>query len=623
MGSNDIYIGQMLDNRYEILEKIGQGGMAVVYKARCHRLNRFVAIKVLRNDLAQDESIRKRFRAESQAVAMMSHPNIVGVYDVCQSDGLEYIVMELIEGITLKQYITRKGVLTWKEVLHFSIQIVKALSHAHSRGIIHRDIKPHNIMILKDGSVKVADFGIAQLLNAQNTLTNQTFGSVHYISPEQAKGAHVDARSDLYSVGVVMYEMLTGKLPFEGDTAVSIAIQHISSIPIMPREINPDIPAGMEQITMHAMEPNVNKRYLSADELLHDLEEFRKNPNMVFDYAGSLTPDEDATQKISTVSEAELPTQTAQKQSGRPLGLFGRAKQYMENPPGEESYAKSRRRSARTSMLVGSLCCVLFLVVLFMFIWNYFLKDTFNNEDERVIVPHFIGMQVEKVTGSREYLIYYNFDITYESSETIPEGQIMDQDPEPGRQMTIQDDGINIKLTVSSGAETVKMPNILNMDYREAMIQLKNMNLDLDIILQEDFSDDVTPGYVMVQFPEEGEDLKKGGKVYITYSSGPEIVTHELPDLEGHSQSEAVSILENLNLTYSIEHVDNAAAEGTVVWQNVEAGTQVPEGTRITISVSNGSLAPQPQPEPEPTPEPTPEPEPQPEPEPTPDPTGE
>jgi serine/threonine-protein kinase len=617
MGSNDIYIGQMLDNRYEILEKIGTGGMAVVYKARCHRLNRNVAIKVLRNDLAQDESIRKRFRAESQAVAMMSHPNIVGVYDVCRSDGIEYIVMELIEGITLKQYITRKGVLTWKEVLHFSIQIAKALSHAHSRGIIHRDIKPHNIMILKDGSVKVADFGIAQLLNAQNTLTNQTFGSVHYISPEQAKGAHVDARSDLYSVGVVMYEMLTGKLPFEGDTAVSIAIQHINSIPVMPREINPEIPVGMEQITMHAMEPNANKRYLSADELLHDLEEFRKNPDMVFDYKGSLVAAEGATQKLTTVSDADLMEDGQEK----PLGFFGRIKQYMQNPPKEESPAKARRRSARTSMLVGTLCCVLFLVVLFMFIWNYFLKQTFNNEDERVIVPHFIGMQVDNVTSSREYLIYYNFEIVYESSETIPEGQIMDQNPEPGRQMTIQDDGINIELTVSSGTETVKMPDILNTDYREAMILLKNLNLDLDIILQEEFSEDITPGYVMVQFPEKGDDITKGSKIYITYSSGPEIKTHVMPDLEGNTQEQAVSILESMNLSYSVERVDNTAAAGTVVWQNVSPGTEVPEGTRISISVSNGSLAPsEPEPEPEPQPQPQPEPEPEPEPQPQPEP---
>ena len=284
MDSIDKYIGRVLDNRYEILELIGKGGMALVYRARCHRLNRYVAIKILKEDLATDEDFRRRFHTESQAVGMLSHPNIVAVYDVNRSDNTEYIVMELIEGITLKQYINRKGLLNWKEALHFSTQVTKALSHAHSRGIIHRDIKPHNIMILKDGSVKVADFGIARLLSVQNTLTQEALGSVHYISPEQAKGGNVDARSDIYSVGVVMYEMLTSRLPFVGESAVSVAIQHISAIPLMPRELNPDVPQGLENITMHAMEPDLNMRFTTADEMLGDLEEFRKNPSITFNY---------------------------------------------------------------------------------------------------------------------------------------------------------------------------------------------------------------------------------------------------------------------------------------------------------------------------------------------------
>ena len=286
----DQYIGTLLDNRYEILEVIGTGGMAVVYKARCNRLNRLVAIKVLKQELSQDEEFRRRFHAESQAVAMLSHPNIVSVYDVSHSNNLDYIVMELIEGITLKQYLEQKGRLNWREALHFSTQIAKALEHAHSRGIIHRDIKPHNIMILKDGSVKVADFGIARISSAQNTLTREALGSVHYISPEQAKGGKVDYRSDLYSLGVVMYEMLTGRPPFDGDTPVSVAIQHINAKPVMPRELNPDIPEGFEQITMHAMAADISKRYPSATRMLADLEIFRKNPNVVFDF----TDDQDA-----------------------------------------------------------------------------------------------------------------------------------------------------------------------------------------------------------------------------------------------------------------------------------------------------------------------------------------
>ena len=244
MEHKDPYIGKMLDNRYEILERIGTGGMAIVYKAKCHRLNRLVAVKILKSDLAQDEDFRRRFNAESQAVAQLSHPNIVSVYDVSKGGDIEYIVMELIDGITLKQYMEKRGQLNWRESLHFITQIMRGLSHAHSRGIVHRDIKPQNVMVLRDGSVKVADFGIACLENAAQTLTQEALGSVHYISPEQARGDRTDARSDIYSAGVVLYEMLTGRLPFEGDSAVSVAIQHLSSVPLAPREVNPDIPGA-------------------------------------------------------------------------------------------------------------------------------------------------------------------------------------------------------------------------------------------------------------------------------------------------------------------------------------------------------------------------------------------
>ena len=282
----DQYIGKLLDNRYEIIERIGTGGMAVVYKGRDHRLNRLVAVKILKEELAQDAEFRRRFHDESQAVAMLSHPNIMAVYDVSHSTELDYIVMELIDGITLKQYMQKKGgKLAWREALHFITQIMKALSHAHSRGIIHRDIKPHNMMVLRDGSLKVADFGIARLTSAaQATLTQEALGSVHYISPEQARGSHIDARSDIYSAGVVLYEMITGRLPYEGESPVAVAIQHINSIPLSPREIDPEIPEALEAITMKAMASDVNQRYVSADAMLVDLEEFRKNPSINFDY---------------------------------------------------------------------------------------------------------------------------------------------------------------------------------------------------------------------------------------------------------------------------------------------------------------------------------------------------
>ena len=303
----DQYIGKLLDNRYEIMEQIGMGGMARVFRALDHRLNRQVAVKILREDLAEDAELRRRFHEESQAVAMLSHPNIVAVYDVSRSSDLEYIVMELIDGITLKQYMQKKGnKLNWREALHFITQIVKALGHAHSRGIIHRDIKPHNIMVLRDGSVKVADFGIARVASGgHSTLTQEALGSVHYISPEQARGSHIDARSDLYSAGVVLYEMITGRLPFEGDTPVSVAIQHINSIPLSPREIDPAIPEALEAITMKAMASDVNQRYISADAMLADLEEFRKNPNINFDYnVSGFQDDEDDVDKTQVLPTA-------------------------------------------------------------------------------------------------------------------------------------------------------------------------------------------------------------------------------------------------------------------------------------------------------------------------------
>ena len=278
----DQYIGRLLDNRYEILELIGTGGMAYVYKARCHRLNRLVAIKILKDEFAKDEEFRRRFQHEGEAVAMLSHPNIVQVYDVSSTDNANFIVMELIDGITLKQYMEKKGTLNWKETLHFGMQIGKALEHAHSRSIVHRDIKPHNVMVLKNGSVKVTDFGIARVMSKSNTLTKEALGSVHYISPEQAKGGWVDNRSDIYSLGVVMYEMMTGRPPYDGESPVAVAIQHINGGAPMPSVLNPNIPGGLEQIIMRAMALDTNDRYPSATELLKDMEEFRKDPGILF-----------------------------------------------------------------------------------------------------------------------------------------------------------------------------------------------------------------------------------------------------------------------------------------------------------------------------------------------------
>ena len=297
---NDNYIGKILDDRYEILEVIGEGGMAVVYKALCHRLNRYVAIKIMRDDMAKDEEFRRRFCAESQAVAMLSHPNIVAVYDVSHSDEIEYIVMELVDGITLKQYMDKRGKLGWNETLHFVKQTARALEHAHQRGIIHRDIKPQNIMLLKDGTIKVGDFGIAALENEIYENDGQAIGSVHYIAPEQARGEFPDARSDIYSLGVAMYEMLTAQLPYTGDTLQEIAVKHMNATPTPPHELNPEVPADVEAIVLKAMNSNIKERYASATEMLADIDAFIQK-NAVAEQESETEPEEPVSPDVAPV----------------------------------------------------------------------------------------------------------------------------------------------------------------------------------------------------------------------------------------------------------------------------------------------------------------------------------
>ena len=615
MDGSDKYVGRILDNRYEILERIGTGGMALVYKARCHRLNRMVAIKILKDDLADDEEFRRRFNTESQAVAMLSHPNIVAVYDVSHSGKTEYIVMELIEGISLKQYINRKGLLTWKEALHFSTQITKALSHAHSRGIIHRDIKPHNIMILKDGSVKVADFGIARLLTVENTLTQEALGSVHYISPEQAKGGYVDARSDIYSVGVVMYEMLTSRLPFVGDSAVSIAIQHISAMPLMPRDINPDIPAGLEDITMHAMEPELSLRFTTADEMLADLEEFRKNPSIMFNYtasdpnnrisgAGAAGDDGNATKVVPTGANARADRGPTGKQRGP-------KKQEMT----PEEYREAKKRAASTSTLIGIFSVIAVIVVVLIFMWNYLLKDLFAPPEREMITIHnFVNSRYEDVIRDYEFEELYNFIMTEANSDEYPAGVIIRQRPPADRQQNAPAQGrkIDIELTVSLGEpeqQPYEMPNLINKHYTEAKNQLENLGLGLIVELEPVVSDSDPRNIVIETIPREGIMLSRGNMVIIRYSAGPQIKTATVPNLVGKTMAELESAFETLSLIPDPRYFVDEAPAGTVILIP-RVGEEVQENTRIVVHISAGPPTPPSPtmtetPDPSPTPTPT------------------
>ena len=580
----DQYIGKMLDNRYEILERIGTGGMAVVYKAKCHRLNRLVAIKILKSDLAQNEEFRRRFNAESQAVAQLSHPNIVSVYDVSRGGDTEYIVMELIDGITLKQYMEKRGQLNWRESLHFITQIMRGLSHAHSRGIIHRDIKPQNIMVLRDGSVKVADFGIACLADSAQTMTQEALGSVHYISPEQARGDRPDARSDIYSSGVVLYEMLTGRLPFEGESAVSVAIQHLSSIPLAPREINPDIPEQLELICMKAMAPDLEHRYQSAVAMIADLEAFRKNPDveMKFDLS-DLRPEEtdEPTRPIRTVSghTVTVPVRTAEKSHVR------------RSEDDDESPASGGKRTVLIGAVVIAALAVVFL--LFKSILGSFSVPAVDQYQ----VPNVLGMTIEEAENDPRVKGIFEIEKAGSgSSEEYAEGQIMKQSPDSDE--TRKGSQLVIQVWVSVGEETGEMPKLENKSEQDARILLeklnKQYNLDLTVEAPEDqqrFSDEITAGYVIETKPAEGETLRKGDTVTLIISKGPETTPVTVPKFVGLNIDETLAQLSSYGLTCTasdVEVVDSDKPGGQIVWQSLEPTSKVDEWTTIKFQVSAG-----------------------------------
>ena len=583
----DPHIGKLLDNRYEILEVIGTGGMARVYKARCHRLNRLVAIKVLREDLAQDAEFRRRFHDESQAVAMLSHPNIVSVYDVSRSSELEYIVMELIDGITLKQYMQKKGnKLNWREALHFITQIVKALGHAHGRGIIHRDIKPHNVMVLRDGSVKVADFGIARVSSGgHSTLTQEALGSVHYISPEQARGSHIDARSDLYSAGVVLYEMITGRLPFEGDTPVSVAIQHINSIPLSPRELDPSLPEALEAITMKAMAPKPDNRYSSADEMLADLEEFRKNPNINFDYnihefMPENEPDEERTRvRPATPIHSDGENRNNRGGSRSAVRSGGRAAHYEE----EEDDFKS---GSPWVVVVCVAAVLLFVVGVFYFLYRTFFSGIFA-PPETYIVPQLVGQYYEDIVDDQD-LLQNRFTIVV--ADTVEDdaeaGTILKQ--EPAANSSVGTAVTEITVTVSAGPEVIYMIDLKGMEYREAFLALNK--IDLKYTTTYEHHDTVPEGHVISYTPLVDSPVKAGDQVQIVVSRGPKVEKMPMPSLVEMTQENAKKQIEFMKLevgTITPVYSETVPA-GIVVDQYPAATTEVTEGTMVNLQVSQG-----------------------------------
>ena len=603
----DQYIGKLLDNRYEILERIGIGGMAVVYKGRDHRLNRLVAIKILKEELASDAEFRRRFHDESQAVAMLSHPNIMAVYDVSHTPELDYIVMELLDGITLKQYMQKKGgKLAWREALHFITQIMKALSHAHSRGIIHRDIKPHNIMVLRDGSLKVADFGIARLTSAaQATLTQEALGSVHYISPEQARGSHIDARSDIYSAGVVLYEMITGRLPYEGDSPVAVAIQHINSIPLSPREIDPEIPEALEAITMKAMASDVNQRYISADAMLADLEEFRKNPSINFDYspADLLVSDVDEPTQVlgantpsnvkaqpAHVSRYEEDTWTRSRPPRREEDTRARSRA----PRYEDDYDDVRGANSRLPIVLAIAAVVLFLIGMGVFLWFSFFSGLGSSSTD-YNVPRLYGMTVEEAQQDPD-VVKAGFQIvvgdTVESD--LEAGRIVTQDPENGRNAQ---SGATITVTISDGSgaedEEGTMPYVVNKDKRAAIATLEALGYSEkqgNLVIEEQSSEDVTVDFVISTDPAAHASLEGVDKITLVVSTGPKEEPVTVINFVTMTEQDARDAADKLGLTVSVEEVyDDSVEAGHVCWQSIDPNTEVEKGQTIRLRVSKGS----------------------------------
>ncbi len=597
------YIGRLLDGRYEILEVIGTGGMAVVFKARCHRLNRMVAVKILKDELTQDEEFRRRFHAESQAVAALSHPNIVSVYDVSTSDDADYIVMELIDGITLKQYMEKKGVLNWKETLHFAIQIAKALDHAHSRGIVHRDIKPHNVMVLKNGSVRVADFGIAQMMTKPHTMTKEALGSVHYISPEQAKGGRVDSRSDLYSLGVVMYEMMAGRPPYDGETPVSVAIQHINGRAALPSSLNPNIPGGLEQIIMKAMEKEPADRYGTATAMLYDMDEFRKDPTVLFDYHNTSTGLDDATLIHSTAVEPEVqpgaePDAIGIAEPSEPAAPRPRdprpARKPMKKSKRREEIVEDVDRGGRIATITVVLFSLVAIVAVGIVIYMLFQGGIGGNVSQNLInVPNLQNQILENIQHNSEYTIIVD---QYAYDEFYEKGHIISQKPLANTRM---EKGDAIHVVVSAGKEPQVLtmdPRLVGMDVEQAK-QFLAVTQGIDLVnvkIVREF-DQAEEGKIIRTEPSAGEEIKDGTIITLYVSKGQQVKKVTMVDLTAsyYNEDSALKWLDlngftNVKVEYE---VNETVPAGRVFFQSSPPFTSVAVDTLILLQVSLGSNA--------------------------------
>ena len=576
----DNLIGKRLDGRYSIESLVGVGGMANVYRGTDVKTGNQIAVKVLKDEFLDNEELVRRFKNESKAISILSHPNIVKVYDVSVTDKLQYIVMEYVDGITLKEYLKQRGgALTWKETVHFATQVLSALQHAHSKGIIHRDVKPQNIMLLADGSIKMMDFGIARFSRAQSqTVSDKAIGSVHYISPEQAKGERTDARTDIYSVGVMLYEMLSGRLPFDGDGAVSIAIMQISEKPKPLAEIAPKTPAGLRQITEKAMEKDPDKRYQSAQEMLAAIEEFKRNPSIQFAYEYRSVEDNPERNINRVVSNTKASPKSTSIHTGD-------ARRVGTSNPGRSKSAKKKKKASKGFSLLPIFfgMAVAFVIGAAILIYLIFTNSSnllFSNRAD-VQVISFVGMTKDEFLAT-DYnsLLRAEFPEEYSSE---PAGTIIRQTPKAGR--TVKEKQ-RIVLTVSLGTQYVTIPETKNMVAEDAEQTLKDMGLR---VTKKPMSDNsVANGAVVYTQPAAGETVE-GDSTVILYVSRSEVSKEsQVPSLTGKTIEEARNEVKGLNL--SIRTIEQASEQpaGTVLSQSPDAGSTVRKSSVITLVVSTG-----------------------------------
>ena len=611
--------GMFLADRYEILEQIGTGGMSDVYRAKCHKLNRFVAIKVLKKEYSEDKTFVSKFRAEAQAAAGLTHPNIVNVYDVGDENGIYYIVMELVEGITLKKYIEKKGKIPYKEAVSIAIQVAKGMQAAHSHHIVHRDIKPQNIIISRDGKVKVTDFGIAKAASS-STITSSTMGSVHYISPEQARGGYSDERSDIYSFGITLFEMLTGTVPFDGDSTVSVAVQHIQEEIPKPSTVADGIPVSIDMIVLKCTQKKTERRYQDAAELIADLKKSLVAPDENF---VKMMPVYNAPGQPETVQAAEESSENNDEQ---------------ENQNGNESMAENKKDSEdiddellddelldddddeediddenndkldKIFKWIGAGIIALIVIITIFVVAKLFIGGSSNKKEEetttqvqtttaaskednskKVSVPSVIGKTEEEAKTTLNS-VGLGYKATYQPSNTIPEGTVISQGTSSGTKVA---KNTTITLSISSGPESSSVPNVVGQDQVEASSILESAGFKVSV--KQSYSNSVEQGKVISQSPSGSTTVSPGSTVTITVSQGKETKMVTVPNVVGMNSSDAQNTLTSLGLNYSIvETKDTNVEKGKVISTSPSAGQQVEEGTSVKLYVSAGKSTTEP-----------------------------